>query len=309
MRVGITGGAGFIGSNLSKLLIERNYDVSIIDNLSSGDLKNLDGLKLDFINGDINDTLAIDRFVSNSDYIIHLAAIGSVPKSIDDPLSSFSTNVVGTFNILESVRKYRKPLIFSSSSSVYGSNPQTPKTELDWLSPISPYGGTKLSGEAMCLGFKNAFNLQILIFRFFNVFGPNQKPDNPYSAVIPKWALSALKDEELIMYGDGSQVRDFTYIDTVTNIIESAVANKVESSSPINLALGNSTPLSELIPVYEKYFGRIKVRKLNPRSGDIKVSTSNSTYLRQVFKNIDIEAEPLEGSLIKTFEWIKKNYS
>jgi UDP-glucose 4-epimerase len=159
----------------------------------------------------------------------------------------------------------------------------------------------------MCLGYKNAFNLQILVFRFFNVFGPNQKPDHPYSAVIPKWALNALKGEELVLYGDGTQVRDFTYVDTVTDIIEEAVSKNISSLTPINLALGNSMPLSELIPIFEDYFGDIKIKRLSSRPGDISVSTSNPTYLRQLFKNIEVE--PLNKSLLQTFEWIKKNYS
>lgn len=303
MKIGITGGAGFIGSNLSKRLVSNGEDVIVYDNLSTGRLSNLDGLKLKIIEADIEDIDSLKGFVDKCDVIIHLAAVGSVPKSIKFPDKTFKSNVVGTFNILELVKYKNKPLIFSSSSSVYGNNGRAVKSELDFLLPISPYAATKLSAEALVLSYASAFQMEVMVFRFFNVFGPGQIPNNDYSAVIPKWAYLALKKENLTIFGDGKQSRDFTYIDTVIDVICRSIYKQIYLDIPINLALGNSISLNDLVPYYEEYFGNLEIKYLEKRTGDVINSMASSELLLKYFG--PITNLNLKVSLQNTFDWIK----
>ena len=306
MNIGITGGAGFIGSRLSKQLVTNGEDVLVYDNLSTGKLSNLDGLNLTFIEGDIEEIQSLKKFVDKCDVIIHLAAIGSVPKSIKFSDKTFRANVVGTFNLLELIKYKNKPIIFSSSSSVYGNNGRDIKSELDFLLPISPYGASKLSAEALVLSYASAFDMKAMVFRFFNVFGPGQIPNSDYSAVIPRWAYLAMKKENLIVFGDGKHTRDFTYIDTVVEVICKSIYQQIYLNIPINLALGNSISLNELTPYYEEYYGDIKVKKLARREGDVVNSRASSELLIKHFGPIaDMN---LKASLHNTFNWIESQY-
>ena len=189
MRIGITGGAGFIGTNLTLRLKQSGHEITIIDDLSNSDINRVRLLDVNFLNESIVNFDAVKEFLKGVDYVVHLAARGSVPRSIKDPVGTFNVNVLGTLNLLEATRLSGVPIIFTSSSSVYGLNPKTPKNERDWLHPISPYAASKLNCESLASAWSNSYNIKILTFRLFNVFGPYQKPDSPYSAVIPKWSL------------------------------------------------------------------------------------------------------------------------
>ena len=227
MRIGVTGGAGFIGSYLVRELIKQGYDVKVIDNLSNSELKNLENLTIDFVQADILQLDLLENFFEKCDYVIHLAALGSVPRSITKPQEVFNSNVIGTLNVLECARRYKTPVLMTSSSSVYGSNTAVPKTEYDWLNPISPYAASKLSCEAMFSAWAHSYKLNLTVLRLFNVFGPRQKKEGPYSAVIPKWCNRIINKEPIEIFGDGHQMRDFTVVGDVTSVISECLKNKV----------------------------------------------------------------------------------
>ena len=310
MRVGITGGAGFIGSNLAKNLVGSGYSVSVLDNLETGLLSNLEGINTNFVRADLKNLYEVDSFFQKEkiEYCVHLGALGSVPRSIGNPRASFEANAIATLNVLESVKRKSIPIIFSSSSSVYGKNPKLPKIEKDWLSPISPYAASKLAAEAMTLAFRESYGIPTLVYRLFNVYGPKQNPDSLYAAVVPKWIFAAFKGEALVVYGDGEQKRDFTFVDDVVQILTNSIKEKHDSDYPVNLAFGNPVTLNEILGVFKSYFGGIKVEYKQIRKGDIRNSESNPATLSNLH-NYNINKTPLEVGLVATFEWFKKHYS
>ena len=310
MRVGITGGAGFIGSNLAQHLVKSGYTVSVLDNLETGFLSNLEGVNANLVRADLKNLNEVEGFFQKEeiDYCIHLGALGSVPRSIDTPRASFEANAIATLNVLESVKKRSIPIIFSSSSSVYGKNPKLPKIEKDWLSPISPYAASKLAAEAMTLAFRESYGISTLVYRLFNVYGPKQNPDSLYAAVIPKWIFAAFKGEPLVVYGDGEQKRDFTFVDDVVQILSRSIRENHDADYPVNLAFGNPVTLNEIIGVFKSYFGGIKVEYKEIRKGDIRNSESNPETLSELHDN-QIKKTPLEVGLVATFDWFKKQYS
>jgi UDP-glucose 4-epimerase len=310
VRVGITGGAGFIGSNLAQHLVKSGYTVSVLDNLETGFLSNLEGVNANLVRADLKNLNEVEDFFQKEeiDYCIHLGALGSVPRSIDTPRASFEANAIATLNVLESVKKRSIPIIFSSSSSVYGKNPNLPKIEKDWLSPISPYAASKLAAEAMTLAFRESYGISTLVYRLFNVYGPKQNPDSLYAAVIPKWIFAAFKGEPLVVYGDGEQKRDFTFVDDVVQILSRSIRENHDADYPVNLAFGNPVTLNEIIGVFESYFGGIKVEYKEIRKGDIRNSESNPEALSELHDN-QIKKTPLEVGLFATFDWFKKQYS
>jgi UDP-glucose 4-epimerase len=310
VRVGITGGAGFIGSNLAKNLDESGYSVSILDNLETGSLSNLEGVNANIVRADLKNLNDVDEFFQREeiDYCVHLGALGSVPRSINTPRASFEANAIATLNVLESVKKRSTPIIFSSSSSVYGKNQKLPKTEKDWLSPISPYAASKLAAEAMTLAFRESYGISTLVYRLFNVYGPKQDPNSLYAAVIPKWIFAAFKGEPVIVYGDGEQKRDFTFVEDVVQILSKSIKEKHDADYPVNLAFGNPVTLNEILEVFKSYFGGIKVEYKEIRKGDIRNSESNPVTLNNLHDS-QIKKTPLEVGLVATFEWFKKRYS
>ncbi len=310
MRVGITGGAGFIGSNLAQHLVKSGYTVSILDNLETGFLSNLEGINANLVRADLKNLNEVEVFFQKEeiDYCIHLGALGSVPRSIDTPRASFEANAIATLNVLESVKKRSIPIIFSSSSSVYGKNPKLPKIEKDWLSPISPYAASKLAAEAITLSFRESYGISTLVYRLFNVYGPKQNPDSLYAAVIPKWIFAAFKGEPLVVYGDGEQKRDFTFVNDVVQILSRSIRENHDADYPVNLAFGNPVTLNEIIGVFKSYFGGIKVEYKEIRKGDIRNSESNPETLSELHDN-QIKKTPLEVGLVATFDWFKKQYS
>jgi UDP-glucose 4-epimerase len=310
VRVGITGGAGFIGSNLAQHLVKSGYTVSILDNLETGFLSNLEGINANLVRADLKNLNEVEVFFQKEeiDYCIHLGALGSVPRSIDTPRASFEANAIATLNVLESVKKRSIPIIFSSSSSVYGKNPKLPKIEKDWLSPISPYAASKLAAEAITLSFRESYGISTLVYRLFNVYGPKQNPDSLYAAVIPKWIFAAFKGEPLVVYGDGEQKRDFTFVNDVVQILSRSIRENHDADYPVNLAFGNPVTLNEIIGVFKSYFGGIKVEYKEIRKGDIRNSESNPETLSELHDN-QIKKTPLEVGLVATFDWFKKQYS
>jgi UDP-glucose 4-epimerase len=239
--------------------------------------------------------------------VVHLAARGSVPRSIEDPIGSFDINVMGTVNILEALREKNIPLIFTSSSSVYGLNIKIPKNEKDWLQPISPYAASKLAGESLISAWSNSYNIRSLTFRLFNVFGENQKPNSPYSAVIPKWCLSALRGNTVEIFGDGEQLRDFTYVGDVVKVIVNSIENNVIYKSPINLAFNQQISVNEISYMLKKVVPNLHVKHLENRTGDIKDSLSDGLLIKNLFP--EIKATNFETNLLSTFQWVKDNFS
>lgn len=272
----VTGGAGFIGSNIALELIRRGHSVRILDNFSSGKRENLKDIEKDIelIEGDIRSYHIVQQAVKGMDIVLHQAALPSVPRSIKDPITSNEVNVSGTLNILEaSVSAKVKRVVYASSSSVYGDNPELPKNESMLPNPLSPYAVSKLSGEKYCKVFSRIYGLETISLRYFNVFGPNQDPTSQYSAVIPKFIYAISKGKQPVIYGDGKQSRDFTY---VSNIIEAnllAATSKCDSGIVMNCACNDRITLNELVESINKIFNKNIKPKYEPaRTGDIKHS-------------------------------------
>jgi UDP-glucose 4-epimerase len=261
-KVAITGGAGFIGSNLAQTLIKKGFEVTIIDDLSTGLLKNIDKKNSEFKKISISDSTKLKKSLRGVETIFHLGARGSVPRSIKNPVATHEVNATGTLNVLEAARESGAHVIFSSSSSVYGRNVQLPKDEKMWLGPMTPYAASKLSAESYVEAYGSSFEIPVTILRFFNVFGPRQRPDHEYAAVIPKWIWLAMHNKPLELYGDGTQSRDFTYVKTVVDVAVSAMENKITTQGAVNLAYGNKILLTEVIDILRIEFPELKVNFL-----------------------------------------------
>lgn len=306
MKILVTGGAGFVGTNLVLSLIERGHQPVILDDFSSGLMSNVpDGITL--LHGSITEIDVLFEAANGVEAIVHLAARGSVPRSILNPVLTQKVNFDGTLNVLEVARKRKLRVIFSSSSSVYGGNGETPKTEGMTLKPLTPYAASKLSGEALMMAYAKSYNLCVTSLRFFNVFGPWQRPDHIYSAVIPKWIWSAMNGIPLQIFGDGEQSRDFTFVKQVIEIIVSSLENKINHPEPINLAFGNKISLNQLIEEFRKYFPTLDVRYLPPRAGDVFESQNSPALVNRIFP--DIRIENFNDSLRQTIHWFEKESS
>ncbi len=305
MRVLITGGAGFIGANLARTLLGRDHSVRIIDDLSTGFESNLDGLDVDFHLGSILDVDLLNAMTRNVDAVVHLAARSSVPRSLDDPVASHMANATGTLNVLESARRASRPhVIMSSSSSVYGANPELPKRESAATRPMSPYAASKLAAESYAIAYGTSFNLPTLAFRFFNVFGPLQAAGHVYAAVIPAFVDAALRGEEITVHGDGTQSRDFTHVSTVCATITDAIERRVCSPDPVNLAFGSRINLNEVLSLIGETTGRpLVTTNVETRVGDVPHSQADGTLLRSLFP--DIEPVLFTDGLIQTIEWMR----
>ena len=242
----ITGGAGFIGSNTVEELMKNN-NITIIDNIQKEANNNTPNVK--FIKGDITDTNILKNTFKDSDYVIHLAAQTSVEQSIKDPIQTNNTNITGTLNVLTAARDTNiKKVIFASSAAIYGDTTEIPIKETTPLNPKTPYAISKISGEYYCKSFLELYGLETVSLRFFNVFGPGQKLNSTYSAVIPKFINAMLKNERPTIYGDGKQTRDFIFVKDVVNAITKAIIEKNAVGKSINIATGKNTTLNELIP-------------------------------------------------------------
>ena len=302
-KVVITGGAGFIGSNLAALLIDKGHDVTIIDDLSTGLLANIDRKNSKFIELSITDASQLKRALKGAETIFHFGARGSVPRSIKNPVATHEVNATGTLNVLEAARESGSHVIFSSSSSVYGRNMQLPKEEKMWLGPITPYAASKLSAESYVEAYGSSYELPVTILRFFNVFGPRQRPDHEYAAVIPKWIWLAMQGKPLDLYGDGTQSRDFTYVKTVVDIAVSAMENKITTEGAVNLAYGNRISLTEVIDTLSEEFPELKVNYLPIRKGDVKESQNSPELLKSLFPKV--QPYPFKDALKETITWLR----
>jgi UDP-glucose 4-epimerase len=305
MKVVVTGGAGFIGGNLVRRLVEapESTEIVIVDDLSTGSRDNIAGLDVDFREGSILDTGLLDAAFAGAAAVVHLAALPSVPRSIANPLASHEVNATGTLHVLEAARRTGSPhVIVASSSSVYGSNPQLPKTESMRTAPMSPYAVSKLAAEAYALAHAACYGMNVLALRFFNVFGPLQPAGHAYAAVIPAFVDAALGGRPLSVYGDGSSTRDFTFVDSVTAVITDAIRRGVTSIEPVNLAFGTRTSLNELIELLSTTIGSpLEIEYGEPRKGDVPHSQADSSRLLTLFP--ELAPVPLEEGLRATVEW------
>lgn len=301
----ITGGAGFIGSNLSRMALERGHSVRVFDDLSGGRLSNLEGLDVDFHKGTLLDAGHIAEVMDGVESVVHLGALGSVPRSVKNPRATHEANVTGTLNVLEAARaRGVQHLSAASSSSVYGANPTLPKSEFDYTRPMSPYAVSKQATEGYTLAYQFAYGLPTLAFRFFNVYGPLQPADHPYAAVIPKFLHAALTGEPARIHGDGRQSRDFTYVETVCSVLLTAMEQRVVSNEPVNLAYTTNTDLLTLLGMIEEGLGRPVAREFeDPRVGDVRASQADSTRVRELFP--DVVPVPLERGLAETIDWMR----
>ena len=302
MKVLVTGGAGFIGTNLTLDLLSSGYEVKIFDDLSTGLEQNIPK-DAEFINASLLNTSKLSTAVKDCDVVVHLGARGSVPRSIKDPIATHDVNSSGTLNVLEAARNSGSHYIFSSSSSVYGSNMTLPKSEDMVLRPLTPYAASKMSGEALSLAYAKSYDLPVSTFRFFNIFGPWQRPDHEYAAVLPKWISKCLKNDEIEVFGDGLQTRDFTYVGTVVNVISSCISKKILHPEPVNLAYGNNIPLNQVLELMKLNFPNLKVKYLPPRKGDVLHSKNDPELIKALYP--DITLDEFEVSLQKTIDWFK----
>ncbi len=303
----VTGGAGFIGSNIVKALSGRGEKVRVIDNLSTGKVENLDWADgdVDFMKGDICDLQTVEKAMQDVDFVIHLAALPSVPRSIADPIASNRVNVEGTLNVLVAARdaKVRK-YVMASSSSVYGDTPTLPKSEDMTASPQSPYAISKFAGERYAMNFQKIYGLPTIALRYFNVFGPQQDPNSQYSAVIPKFIKAMLHGEAPTIHGDGEQSRDFTYIE---NVIEANIlaCNSEAAGEFMNAACGDRFTLNELVQKLENILGKsANAVYQETRTGDVK----HSQAAIEKAKNL-IGFEPVvtfDEGLQKTVDWYQR---
>ena len=305
----VTGGAGFIGSNIAEKLVEESQHVRVIDNFLTGKPENIAPFKdkIDFIEGDIRSLATLNKVMKDIDFVIHQAALPSVPKSVDLPIESNDHNINGTLNILYAAKENGvKRVVYAASSSAYGDQPQSPKVETMRPMPLSPYAVNKLTGEYYCAAFTKVYGLETVALRYFNVFGPRQDPTSFYSAVIPKFVSALLHDEAPTIFGDGEQSRDFTYIDNVVHANLLACTAPEAAGTVCNIACGESVTLNELYTGIRQIMGKsIPVKYADPRVGDVKHSLADITKAKNVlgFKVL----VPFREGLEKTVRWFSEN--
>lgn len=307
MKVVVTGGAGFIGSNLGRELLSRPEidEVVAFDDLSTGNEANLEGTDVRLMVATILDADALDRAMAGADAVVHLGALPSVPRSVKDPVATHHANATGTLEVLQAARRAGDlHVIVASSSSVYGANRELPKRESMRTAPISPYAVSKQATEAYALSFGHTYGQPTLAFRFFNVYGPLQPARHAYAAVVPAFVDAALRGVPLTVHGDGEQTRDFTYVGTVARVIADAVVRKVADLDPVNLAFGSRTSLNSLVGLLGESLGFApEVAHTEPRAGDVRDSQADNARLRALFP--DVEAVPLAEGLQATVDWFR----
>ena len=306
MRVVVTGGAGFIGSNLCRRLAAADDVDAVVafDDLSTGFAANLDDVEVELVEGSVLDVDLLENVAHGADAIVHLGARPSVPRSITDPVASHLANATGTVNVLEAARRQHTYVVVASSSSVYGATPTLPKREDLPARPLSPYAASKLATEAYTNAYASSYGLDTLALRFFNVFGPGQAAGHAYAAVVPAFVDAALDGRPLTIYGDGTQSRDFTFVDTVTAVLEDAVRRRVTDAEPMNLAFGTRTDLLTLVDLLQRELGhRLECHFVAPRPGDVPHSQADSARLQAAFPGI--VPVPLAEGLAATVAWMR----
>lgn len=301
----VTGGAGFIGSNIARKLLELRHQVRVLDNFLTGKRENLADIRgdIDLIEGDLRNFEAARQAAQGVEYILHLGALPSVPRSVADPLLSHDINITGTLHVLEAARQQGvKRVVFSSSSSIYGDTPTLPKREDMPLNPLSPYAAHKAAGELYCRVYQNMFRVETVCLRYFNVFGLRQDPASQYAAVIPRFITALRSGGQPTIYGDGEQSRDFTYIDNVV------AANIAASTAPdaagevINIACGERVTINELARRIGALLGKeVAPQYLPARAGDVKHSLADISKARRLLNYAD--TVNLDTGLRRTVEW------
>ena len=279
----VTGGAGFIGSNLAHALVERGDDVRVLDNFSTGNRANLEGLEVDVVEGELRSYERVHAAVRGSEVVYHLGALGSVPRSVQDPLTSNAVNVEGTLNVLLAARDEGvRRVVFSSSTSVYGTTSELPTVESTPTDPISPYGVTKLAAERYCISFSRVYHaFEAVVLRYFNVFGPRQSPHSQYAAAVPLFIAAIDQGEPITIYGDGEQSRDFTYVANVVDATMRAAEAPDANGRVFNVAAGSPASVNQVAETIGQILGKpVEKRFEPPRAGDIRDSWADIAAAR-----------------------------
>ena len=307
MKILLTGGAGFIGSNLARFFLEHNAEVVVFDNFATGKPENLHDIRsqITVIKDDLRNLDALRRAMRNIDAVSHQAALGSVPRSVADPQTTHEVNVNGTLNVLQAMREHQvRRIVFAASSSAYGHQPRSPKTETMTPAPASPYAVSKLAGEYYMQAFREVYQIEPVCLRYFNVFGPRQDPNGEYAAVIPRFVAALLHQQPPIVYGDGEQSRDFCPVFNVcrANWLALHAPAKQCDGIPINIACGQATSLNQILQKLQTILNT----DINPvyaeeRPGDVKHSLADLTRARQI---IGYKPEIFfEEGLDRAIEW------
>ena len=279
-RIVVTGGAGFIGGHVVAALVRQGHDVVVIDDLSTGRIENLPLDGITFVNGSVLDASVLNDALIGADAVVHLAARVSVAESIEDPVGYHEMNTTGTVLVLEASRRLDVGrVLFASSAAVYGDNPALPLAETAELRPRSAYAASKLAGEIYLHAGNIAYDRNDVAFRFFNVYGPHQRPDHPYAAVVPTFVHAALERRPLVIHGDGTQTRDFIYVTDVASVLVDAATSMSVIETPMNLAFGVQESINELVGVLSSVCGTVTSERAGSRSGDIKHSVADASRL------------------------------
>jgi UDP-glucose 4-epimerase len=311
MRYLVTGGAGFIGSNTVDELVRRGHSVVVLDDLSAGKEDNLAEIrnKITFIKGSITDIEVVRKAMHDAEYVLHLAARTSVPRSVKDPIETNKINIDGTLNVLVAAKEMKvKRVVFAASSSAYGETPTLPKVETMQPQPISPYGVTKYVGELYAQTFGRCYGLESVSLRYFNIFGPRQDPSSPYSGVLAKFCTAFLEDTQPVVFSDGEQTRDFTFVENAVQANLLACEAPNVSGRVFNVGTGGRISLNTVLSVLEKITGKkLEAKYEPPRDGDIHDSQADISQAKS-FLGYDPQVGFEEG-LTRTLEWYQSTYA
>jgi UDP-N-acetylglucosamine/UDP-N-acetyl-alpha-D-glucosaminouronate 4-epimerase len=311
MRYLVTGGAGFIGSNTVDELVRRGHSVVVLDDLSTGKEENLADVrsKITFVKGSITDLEAVQKAIHQAEYVIHLAARTSVPRSVKDPLETNRINVEGTLNVLVAARDNKvKRFVFAASSSAYGETPALPKVESMEPNPISPYGVTKYVGELYASVFGRCYGVETVCLRYFNIFGPRQDPDSPYSGVLSRFASAFLADESPVVYGDGEQTRDFTFVENAVQANLLACEAPGVAGQVFNIGTGGRVSLNQTLQLLRGIAAKKQPTKFEPpREGDIRDSQADISKAKEML-GYEPTVSFREG-LERTYAWYQQQHA
>jgi UDP-glucose 4-epimerase len=306
----VTGGAGFIGSHLCEELVRRGHRVRVVDSLITGKRRNIDSIgggtsAMEFIEGDLAEPGVAERAVAEMDYVLHQAAIPSVPRSVKDPITSNRANITSVLNVLVAARDAGvKRLVYAGSSSAYGNTPTLPKHERMPTDPLSPYALQKLVGEQYCRLFTTLYGFETVAIRYFNVFGPRQDPGSPYSGVISLFATALLDGRQPVIYGDGEQTRDFTYVaNVVDGVLRASEAPNV-AGEVMNVATGGRISLNDLLKTMNRILGTsLRAVYKSPRAGDVRDSQADIAKAKTLLGYVP--SVDLEEGLRRTLDWCR----
>jgi nucleoside-diphosphate-sugar epimerase len=300
----VTGGGGFIGSNLVRRLLDDGHEVRVHDNFSTGNRANIEGLDVELVEGDLRSYERVSNAARGTEVIFHQGALPSVPRSIQDPLTTSAVNVEGTLNVLLAARDHgARRVVFASSSSVYGDAPGMPRRESGPVKPLAPYAVSKLAAEQYCLAGQRVWGLEVVALRYFNVFGERQDPLSGYAAVIPKFVRMMLAGERPPIFGDGTAARDFTHVDNVVDANVAAARTPPAAGQVINIAMGRSHSIAELVATLNELLGTaLEPTHEDPRPGEVAASEADISLARELL-GYDPSVGFSEG-LRRTIDWI-----